>query len=199
VGLDMYLETEVFVSQYFGPGDEDERKARQAKAIAFCAELGMPLDPDSHSGVTISLPSGYWRKANHIHAWFVRKVQDGIDECQRSEVSTEQLKELRDLCREVLDGSVVDDAKPTQVGTVYHKGEGTDEVTITPIVEGVQHVLNTELAESLLPTQGGFFFGGTDYNEYYLQDLENTIAICDRVIAAADEYPGLAIYYRASW
>ena len=29
-------------------------------------------------------------------------------------------------------------------------------------------------AEELLPTEGGFFFGGTEYDEYYFQDLEYT-------------------------
>lgn len=30
-------------------------------------------------------------------------------------------------------------------------------------------------AEELLPTASGFFFGGTDYDESYFQDLQNTI------------------------
>jgi hypothetical protein len=29
-------------------------------------------------------------------------------------------------------------------------------------------------ADELLPTEGGFFFGGTEYDEYYFQDLEYT-------------------------
>ena len=29
-------------------------------------------------------------------------------------------------------------------------------------------------AEEMLPTEGGFFFGGTEYDEYYFQDLEYT-------------------------
>jgi hypothetical protein len=44
----------------------------------------------------------YWRKANAIHDWFVREVQAGVDECQESPVSASKLKELRDLCREVM-------------------------------------------------------------------------------------------------
>jgi hypothetical protein len=44
----------------------------------------------------------YWRKANAIHNWFVENVQDGIDECEPHDVTVDQLKELRDLCYEVL-------------------------------------------------------------------------------------------------
>ena len=36
---------------------------------------------------------------------------------------------------------------------------------------------NHELAEQLLPTIGGFFFGGTDYDKWYFDDLEDTIKI----------------------
>jgi hypothetical protein len=37
---------------------------------------------------------GYWRKANAIHQWFVDNVQNGVDECQESYVSKENIKEL---------------------------------------------------------------------------------------------------------
>lgn len=33
-------------------------------------------------------------------------------------------------------------------------------------------VINKQNAKDLLPTQPGFFFGGTDYDEYYWADLE---------------------------
>ena len=44
----------------------------------------------------------YWRKANAIHGWFVRNVQNGKDECKPHGVSREQLIELRDLCASIL-------------------------------------------------------------------------------------------------
>ena len=45
---------------------------------------------------------GYWRKANQIHGWFVKNVQDGIDECQTVEVSREKLKNLKETCEKVV-------------------------------------------------------------------------------------------------
>ena len=42
---------------------------------------------------------GYWRKANHIHNWFVQKVQNGIDQCEEHEVSREKMKELLAECK----------------------------------------------------------------------------------------------------
>ena len=44
----------------------------------------------------------YWRKANQIHAWFVANVQGGDDDCREYDVTSEQLTELRGLCRQVL-------------------------------------------------------------------------------------------------
>jgi hypothetical protein len=37
---------------------------------------------------------GYWRKAYPIHKWMVDICQDGIDECQLTELSMENLMEL---------------------------------------------------------------------------------------------------------
>ena len=54
------------------------------------------------------------------------------------------------------------------------------------------------VAERLLPTQGGFFFGSTDYDEYYIEDLKRTIEIIDNVLATTD-FKKEMIYYVSSW
>ena len=51
-------------------------------------------------------------------------------------------------------------------------------------------------AEELLPTQGGFFFGSTDYDEYYFKDLENTLEILNRILADKRD---CTFYYNANW
>lgn len=55
---------------------------------------------------------------------------------------------------------------------------------------------DNSLAKSLLPTQSGFFFGGTEYDEYYYQDIDNTIQILEETFIdeSADEFE-----YRSSW
>ena len=45
---------------------------------------------------------GYWRKANAIHNWFVKNVQDGRDDCQQAYVSRSQLADLSSICKQVL-------------------------------------------------------------------------------------------------
>ena len=41
-------------------------------------------------------------------------------------------------------------------------------------------------ASELLPSQGGFFFGSTDFDEYYFEDLEYTKKELTRVLAVDD-------------
>ena len=50
--------------------------------------------------------------------------------------------------------------------------------------------------EPPLKTQGGFFFGSTDYDEWYVTDLENTIKIIDKCLALPSNYD---FYYSSSW
>jgi len=56
--------------------------------------------------------------------------------------------------------------------------------------------IDKEKAEQLLPTQSGFFFGGTEYDEYYYQDIDSTIEILEEALGdeSADDFA-----YRASW
>lgn len=56
---------------------------------------------------------------------------------------------------------------------------------------------NPEKGKELLPTASGFFFGSTEYDEWYIRDLERTKSILDKALALDDgEFD---IVYRASW
>lgn len=104
---------------------------------------------------------GYWRKANAIHNWFVQNVQNGIDECQKSKVTVEQLKNFL----------------------------ATVETAIEAYSNGDFVIL-----ESILPTTSGFFFGSTNYDEYYLEDLKQTKEILENAIDIGGEF-----FYQSSW
>jgi hypothetical protein len=54
---------------------------------------------------------------------------------------------------------------------------------------------NKELAEDLLPTGAGFFFGSTTYDEYYYGDLNDTIGIITRCLES--KFDGFE--YQSSW
>lgn len=135
---------------------------------------------------------GYWRKANAIHDWFVNNVQDGIDDCNyHNEVTEEILMELRNVCQTVLDSSELTTGKVYN-GTTYKDGQAYHNY------EDGMVMLDQSVAEELLPTTCGFFFGSTDYDEYYVEDLKNTIEIIDKVLAETD-FENEMIYYVSSW
>jgi hypothetical protein len=55
--------------------------------------------------------------------------------------------------------------------------------------------IDNALAEAYLPSASGFFFGGTEYDEWYFNDIDNTIAILEE--ALEDERGDY--YYTSSW
>lgn len=154
MGLDMYLTGKRYMSKYFDKDDE-QRIQKVNEVFGFEGE-----EDADYNAVEVSFRVGYWRKANAIHKWFVDKCQDGVDECQETYLSREQLQELVDTCKAVL----ADKSK----------------------------------AEELLPSTNGFFFGGTDYDEWYFGDLTYTVERIEKIL----KDPALekcAFYYQSSW
>lgn len=109
MGLDMHLSAELYISPY---GDEKKPISDAVKAaIGYEGDLRVQK---------VTLKVGYWRKANHIHKWFVDNVQGGDDECEAHYVSREKLVELRNLCQEVLrDRQSAPNRLPTKNGFFF--------------------------------------------------------------------------------
>ena len=87
MGLDSYLFAKKYMSTFkMDDNSPDSEEAIQAKQIlALFPELTkVNPDPDHHKSVEVQVNLGYWRKANHIHKWFVDHVQDGDDDYQES-------------------------------------------------------------------------------------------------------------------
>ena len=133
----------------------------------------------------------YWRKANQIHNWFVKNIQDGNDDCGYYEVSRQQLQELLSVCRDVLTYANCE-LQEMNGGLRKIDGEWKEE-----IITG-RKITNTEFIADLLPTTSGFFFGSTEYDEWYLRDIENTIEQLNKVLNDTD-FEKDAIFYTSSW
>lgn len=146
MGLDMYLYKQVYIGNYHKKPEEqvkiDVKDVKQER-VSYITER-----------------VGYWRKANHIHNWFVTNVQEDNDDCKQYYVDLETLQELLNTVNEVL----ADHSK----------------------------------AKHLLPTTDGFFFGGTEYDNYYFDDLRGTKKIIEDIQAEKD-YEKYDYYYQASW
>lgn len=134
---------------------------------------------------------GYWRKANAIHKWFVENVQDENDDCGYYEVTKEQAEELLNTCKKV--------KAETQTEKNWVKnGEKLANGMWCPIFEEGDIIVNPEIAEELLPTQEGFFFGGTGYDQWYIQSIEDTIEILTRALEETD-FDKEMLVYTSSW
>ena len=154
MGLDMYLKAKGYFSPAEFRGQENNEKFEKLMDVA---EVSSYLD-DGLPHAYLEVAVGYWRKSNQVHGWFVNNVQGGVDECQESYVSRDQLKELKESCNQVLEAPA--------------------------------------LAAEIMPVSSGFFFGSDEYDEWYFEDLKETVKIIDRVLKMPEEWD---FYYQASW
>lgn len=116
MGLDMYLNKRTYVKNW------DHMEPHELTVAAISGPRAVGVKPERISYVEEEVL--YWRKANAIHAWFVANVQNGVDECQTSEVSREQLAELAALCRQVLaDPTQAEELLPPQSGFFFGSTE----------------------------------------------------------------------------
>ena len=137
----------------------------------------------------------YWRKANHIHQWFEENAQGGQEDRGEYLLEITHLEELLRCCKEVIEASVLV-AGTVEDGTVYDKDHPNG---VTLRVPG-KVIKDATVAHKLLPTCDGFFFGSTEYNEDYLDEVIRTRDWLLRMISQIkdDVVPG-DIYYSSSW
>lgn len=70
----------------------------------------------------------YWRKANAVHAWFVRNVQEDKDECKIARVPFDKLIELMNICKEIIyDWSKASKLLPTKDGFYFGNVDYSDD------------------------------------------------------------------------
>ena len=179
MGLDMYLTAKMSLYE----SDKDLRLAKVRRIFPDMYKSG------NINYIHVGFEAGYWRKANHIHKWFVTNVQEGKDDCGDYYVRREDLMRLLDICKKIIDstklkrGTVCD-------GYAYEGGKKR------PILNEGKILANPELAEVLLPTQGGFFFGSTEYDESYYSDLKKTIEIIEKCLKLPECW---SFEYHSSW
>lgn len=185
MGLDMYLSAKRFFWT-----DEQSKDIRSKKkgSVAFKIKSLFPEMKEDELDYVI-FQVGYWRKANAIHQWFVENVQKGKDDCGTYDVSKEQLTELKKLCEQVIEKTKLKEGM-IQNGATFKDGK---EV---PCMEKGKYIENPKIAKELLPTTSGFFFGSTDYDEWYIDDLKNTVKIIDHCLKLSKDWD---IEYHSSW
>lgn len=152
MGLDQYL----YRKSYLFTGDWMDESQREVVSVTKGGDPHPNIKSDKVRFVVEEV--GYWRKANHIHKWFVDNVQKGVDDCEEYKVRKDQLRDLLKLCEKVIG--------------------------------------DTDKAHELLPTTNGYFFGTTEYDQYYYGDTIETIDILKSILSQDND---AEFYYRASW
>ncbi len=178
----MYLEKRTYVKRWQHDKPEDKFLVTVTKG----GDVFDGIDPSKVSNIIEEV--GYWRKANHIHKWFVDNVQGGEDDCKEHYVARSDLKALLDICNKVIESSKL---VPAQVKNGYTMD---GDKRVYNMVDG-KVMENTKVAEELLPCQEGFFFGGTDYDEYYYNDIVETKNIIEEALKSESG----DFYYQSSW
>lgn len=194
MGLDMYLERCKSVVFPYINKDIEELKESEKEDDKRLLEFLKPYIRKRGKYIqwdSISEEVAYWRKANQIHKWFVDNIQDGEDDCDAYEVSKEQLEELLGICKEINDSIIL------QKGKVVN-GQKVEDGKRVNIYEDGYKIANPEICEELLPTCSGFFFGGTEYNQWYMDDIQSTIEQLEKVIEETD-WETETVYYQSSW
>jgi hypothetical protein len=184
----MYAARRLYVKQWSHQKPEE----RYTVQIAHGGKPVSGIEPDRISSVEEEVM--YWRKANHIHAFFVDNVQDGEYKCGTYHVEWERLRALLVVCDKVIKASKL---VPGSVykGTQYDK----DHPEGVAMRESGRVIEDASVAKALLPTREGFFFGSYEYDEDYLNDVKATYDWAFRVLA--DNKVGVPgeIYYSSSW
>ena len=96
MGLDMYLTKRSDVKNWNFKEDDEKHSV----SVKMGGKARKDIKPKRVCAIIEDIM--YWRKANAIHSWFVQNTQDGVDECQESYVSKEQLEELASICEQVV-------------------------------------------------------------------------------------------------
>lgn len=191
MGLDMYLyrtkkvegleiedyqkvDNAISNLSYFKDFESVEKAMQPDEYIPAYAEFNEVVKErgKSFSWLSIFEDIGYWRKANQIHNFFVHECQDGIDECQLSIITKDKLEDLLDRCKRAM-----------KLKKIY-------------LNDGI--IKDGQGLETFLPTSRGFFFGGTEFNEWYFEDVAETKKLITKVLKETD-FDKQIIFYRSSW
>lgn len=182
MGLDMYLSKKTYVKQWEHNKPEEQFEVSVKRG-------GKPFKKIESSRVSyVTEELMYWRKANQIHGWFVHNTQEVVEEVKYY-VTKEDLQNLLDVCKQVLDVIAKSKMKTVQVRSGWSGGEETYSDVETFDCED-------EIRELLPPTEG-FFYGSYEIDEWYKNNIEETAEFLERELPKCDDHDDFEYY--ASW
>jgi len=183
MGLDMYLSKKTYVKRWgYEKPEEAFNVTIQKNGVTY-----PHIKSERISYITEEIM--YWRKANQIHGWICSNGQV-ITEDVRYILEGEQIVELLETCKKVLELINTSTKSTTQVVGGWRNGE---EYKVDVDVYD-----NTDEIMELLPPTQGFFFGSSIIDDWYKEQIEETIKVLEEEINSnTDNYPEYEYY--ASW
>lgn len=181
MGLDMYLSKKTYVKNWSHHSPEEKNEV----TILQGGQPRKDIKPERVSYIVEEV--AYWRKFNALHGWFVNECADGVDECQEIYVG-ERLDDLLVLLKQVKERL---DKSTLQKKVVQGWNGENYEVEV--------YDCNEEI-EDLLPPTSGFFFGSDEVDEYFKENVDETVEIIENLLKEDEETGSHGYYYyRASW
>lgn len=178
----MYLSKKTYVKNWNHQSDEEKHNITVLKG----GKTRQDIKPERISYIEEEV--AYWRKFNALHAWFVGECGDGEDNCQPIYTPVEKLEEVLGILKQVKEK--LDNSKLVKKTIKTWNGESV-EIDVYECEEEVT---------KLFSPQSGFFFGSTEINEWYKNDVIDSIEVFEEILKEEElngnngEY-----YYQASW
>lgn len=149
-------------------------------------ETGEPVDVSGYADYSFN-EWLYWRKFNALHHWFVYHYDGEEDDCEPHSVSVGDMFNLMDILEEVMSYKKYLEPIP---GIDNNEDGYWKEIRDENVCEHL---------DNLLPTQSGFFFGSTDYDNWYFDNAERTLNALKEVEDDMKSGEIEKFIYRASW
>jgi hypothetical protein len=181
MGLDMYLSKKTYVKQWSHRKPEDQFDV----SVKRGGETYPNIKPERVSYVIEELM--YWRKANQIHGWFCNNTSE-ITPDVKYYVTKTDLEVLLETCKSVSD--ILEKSPKITKQVVGGWKDGEEYLVPVEVYD------NNVIADILPPTQG-FFFGSDTIDDYYKQDIDDTIKFLEEELSNCEE--DAEFEYYASW
>ena len=147
MGLDMYLYKHTYVQNWRHMDESELHKI----TVKEGGKIRKDIKPERIAYIIEQV--GYWRKFNALHNWFVKECQKGIDECQTTYISRENLGLLLKTLKSIRDDhSLAGELLPTASGFFFGSSE-VDEYYFKEIVKTIEL-----LEEELKTTNGDYYY-----------------------------------------
>lgn len=138
----------------------------------------------------------YFRKVNCLIPFFENEMGGDVDNCKDFDISVEAMQKLVEVCDKLIQlhqqcGPVPDftECMPSredgESAVDFEARQADYNAKLQAYRDGLRSRKDVACAIEELPTRAGFFFGSTEYGEWYFEDLQHIKDEFSQVIADA--------------